>query len=101
MASYGRSDGERVRPGFAGILVLLLLSILVGLFAITTHSLKARLTAGGAVIALLLVVAELSGCGKGGDGNRAQPGNYAVAVMGTTQAVTRSLSLRLTVDCPR
>jgi len=98
MASFGRSDGERVHPGLAGILVLLMVSILVGLFARTVHR-KARLTAAGAVIVLLLTVTELSGCGGGG--NHAQPGTYAVTVSGTNQAVIRSVNLMLTVDCPR
>src|SRR5712692_850889 len=102
MASFGRSDGERTRPGFVWVLLFLLLSILVGLFALTGHHLKARLTAGGAVIVLLLMVAELSGCGGlGGGGNHAQPGTYAVTVTGTNQTVTRTVNLRLTVDCPR
>jgi len=98
MASFGKSDGERIRPGFAGILALLLLSIVIGLFVLTAHHIKARITAGGAVIVLLVMVAELSGCFGS---NHAQPGAYAMTVTGTNQTITRTVNLGLTVDCPR
>jgi len=99
MASFGRSDEERVRPGFVGTLILLLVSVLGGRIAVAARRIKVRLAAGGAMV-LLLVVAELSGCSKGGGGH-AQSGTYVLTVTGTNQASARSINLQLTVDCPR
>jgi len=44
------------------------------------------------------MVAELSGCGKGG---HAQSGTYVLTVTGINQSSARSINLRLTVDCRR
>ena len=72
------------------------LTILARLATRTARHLRAG-TKVAAAIALVLLTAHLTACPP----LHAKPGQYTVNVTGTSQGLSRTLSLKLALDCPK
>ena len=77
-------------------LIILSLLILARLATRTARHLRAG-TKVAAAMALVLLTAHLTACPP----LHAKPGQYTVNVTGTSQVLTRTLSLKLALDCPK
>jgi hypothetical protein len=92
---YTERNGGRWQRVLLALIILSLL-ILARLVTRTEEHLRAG-TKVAAAMALVLLAAHLTACPP----LHAIPGQYTVNVTGTSQGLTRTLSLKLALDCPK